>query len=177
MNPLNWRTQFRRFFLFTSEIKLAAIKDYNSGIPTNTILRKYGIKGTATLYEWIKRLEIFGESGLINNSTKTRYSYSFKIKVINWRLENNESYPNTSRYFKIRNPVTIFQWEKLLSSGRLKPFKGRLIEMNNNKESLEEKLNRLEQENTYLKAKIQYMGKIKALAQRQKKCQTEKKHK
>nr|WP_238328547.1 hypothetical protein [Lactiplantibacillus plantarum] len=47
-------------------------------------MKEYGIKGNATIYQWLTQFEIFGIQGLENCRRKTFYDYSFKIKVIKW---------------------------------------------------------------------------------------------
>ncbi|GAA6113811.1 transposase [Apilactobacillus apinorum] len=162
--------------MFSREIKLAAIKDYYNGLGFTKITKKYGIKGSATLYEWIRKFDQFGPKYFSKN-TKTYYEYSFKIKVINWRLRNHESLTNASRHFKLSSPCVVYQWERLVSEGRLNKPKGRPPKMKNDKDmSLEEKNKKLEQQVTYLQAKVAYLEKLDALIQ-SKKSPTKKKHK
>ncbi|TMT04463.1 transposase, partial [Apilactobacillus kunkeei] len=119
-------------------------------------------KGSATLYEWIRKVEQFGIEYFSKN-TKTYYEYSFKIKVINWRLKNHESLTNAARHFGISAPFVIYQWERLAAEGRLNKPKGRPPKMKNNKDmSLEEKNKQLEQQVTYLQAKVAYLEKLDA---------------
>ena len=40
---------------FSQQTKLNAILEYQSGVPISKVMAKYQIKGTATLYEWIRK--------------------------------------------------------------------------------------------------------------------------
>jgi transposase len=160
---------------FDVESKKNAILDYFKGVPTVQILRKYGIKGSATIYEWIRLFKLFGIEGLKNqNRIKTSYDYSFKIKVIKWRLENHASFPVAAKRFKIRAPNVIWQWERALLEGRLKPNRGRRNTMTKKPRTDDEK-RRLQEENDYLRVRVAYLEKLHALAQKKKKSQTKKK--
>uniref|UniRef100_UPI000AE4F1AA helix-turn-helix domain-containing protein n=1 Tax=Pediococcus inopinatus TaxID=114090 RepID=UPI000AE4F1AA len=70
--------------MFSKENKINAVLELTSGLPQSIIMKKYGIKGSATLYEWKRRLEQFGVEGLSLNHKKTYFDYSFKMKVIKW---------------------------------------------------------------------------------------------
>ena len=108
------------------EIKIAAVSAYLSGMPQSQIRRKYHIKGSATLYNWVHLIQTLGLEGVKNQQRhKTNYSYTFIIKVISWRLEKQASLPMTAKRFHIRHPAQIWQWEQALKAGRLKPDKQR----------------------------------------------------
>ncbi|PKX64765.1 helix-turn-helix domain-containing protein [Lactiplantibacillus plantarum] len=49
------------------------------------LVKKYDIKGSATIYQWLTQVEILGIQGLEHCRRNTFYDYSFKIKVIKWR--------------------------------------------------------------------------------------------
>ncbi|MEN3239313.1 helix-turn-helix domain-containing protein [Fructilactobacillus sanfranciscensis] len=105
--------------MYSLDEKLAALNDFHSGISRSEIMKKYNIKGSATISEWIRRMDQFGIDGLVYKHEKTKFDYSFKIRVIKWRLDNQSSYPNAARHFKIRNPTTIYSWERDYLEGRL----------------------------------------------------------
>ncbi|WHQ55858.1 hypothetical protein M1857_15935 (plasmid) [Lactiplantibacillus plantarum] len=88
-------------------------------------MKNYGIKGSATIYQWLTRFEILGIQGLEHCRRKTFYDYSFKIKVIKWQQEHHASYPVTATYFRLKQPMMVLDWERRLIERRLKPSKGR----------------------------------------------------
>ncbi|WP_369833186.1 helix-turn-helix domain-containing protein [Companilactobacillus pabuli] len=163
--------------MFSKEIKIKVVLDYLSGKSYTSITRKYGIKGSATIYHWVRLFKEFGVEGLANNYSKTFYDYSFKIKVITWRVDHRASYPVTAKRYKIRNPTTIWQWERDLESGRLKPNDRRSGKMTDKKPRTAEELKHLEEENRRLKIRVAYLEKLHALTQKKKNSQIKKKHK
>lgn len=116
---------------------------------------------------------MFGIQGLMNSSKKTSYDYSFKIKVIKWRQEQQASYPVTAKRFKIKNPVTVWDWEKQLIAGRLNPRKRRSSNMTN--KSMPKTLKQLQDVNEILRAQVTYLEELEASAQKE--SQTKRKRK
>lgn len=162
--------------MFPFEIKQEIITRFVQGVPISKLMKTYHVKGPATIYHWLERYKMFGIQGLMNSSKKTTYDYSFKIKVIKWRQEQQASYPVTAKYFKIKNPVTVWDWEKQLIAGRLNPRKRRSSSMKNQSgKSISKTLKQLQDENEILRARVAYLEKLEALAQ--KKSQTKRKPK
>jgi transposase-like protein len=162
---------------FSVQDKINAILDYKSGVGIMKVMRKYGIKGSATVYEWIRRLEQMGIEGLSDlRQDRTNYDYSYKIKVIKWRMKTGASLPITARHFQISHPSLIFQWEQALREGRLQPIKGRSRGMPNKSSSKSDKdIKALQAENDFLRVRVAYLEKLHALAEKKKKSQTKKK--
>lgn len=98
------------------------------------------------------------------HQSKTNYPYSFKIKVIRWRLEHHASLQATAKKFRLRNPSQIWQWERVLESGRLKPDKRRWNRTMNKQEQEQDKLKKLEKETELLRIKVTYLEKLEILA-------------
>lgn len=172
LNPMSWRkSNSWGFSMFSKEIQLEAVEMYLKGVSTGEIRKKFGIKGSATLGIWVKSIKQDGIYGIKDlHRQKTRYPYSFKIKVIKWRLDHHASYPVTARKFRITSPSIIWQWERALETGRLKPDKQRRIRTMNKQE--QDKIKKLEEENELLRIKVAYLEKLEALAQEKKKLQT-----
>ena len=125
------------FRMFSKEIPIEAVSLYLKGVPTVIIRKKFGIKGSATLGIWVKSIKRDGIYEIKDSHRKqTSYPYSFKIKVINWRLTHHASYHVAARKFRVTSPSLIWQWERALESGRLKPDKRR-CNRTMNKQSIE----------------------------------------
>lgn len=159
--------------MFTVEIKKRVLKEYLTGKPAGLLMNKYGIKGSATIYQWLDHFKMFGIQGLENNLGKTFYDYSYKMKVIHWRLKHRASFPVTARHFQIKNPVVIWDWEKKLVQGRLKTSKGQLTKMTKSKNPKTSK--QLQEENDFLRARVAYLEKLDALIQKKQRLKTKKK--
>lgn len=162
--------------MFSKEIKIKAVLDYLSGKSFTYVNRKYGIKGSATIYQWVHLFKEFGVEGLYTYPSKTFYDYSFKIKVITWRVNHRASYPVTAKRYRIRNPATIWQWERELESGRLKPNDRRSRKMTDKKPLTREEFKKLEEENRSLRIRVAYLEKLHALTQKKKNSQIKRKH-
>ena len=159
------------FRMFSKEIPIEAVSLYLKGVPTVIIRKKFGIKGSATLGIWVKSINRDGIYEIKDSHRKqTSYPYSFKIKVINWRLTHHASYHVAARKFRVTSPSLIWQWERALESGRLKPDKRRRKRTMNKQEH--DKIKKLEEENELLRIKVAYLEKLEALAQEKKKLQT-----
>jgi transposase-like protein len=161
--------------VFSVEIKKTVLKEYFQGKPVGLLMKRYGIKGSATIYQWLDHFKMFGIQGLENNLGKTFYDYSYKMKVIRWRSEHRASFPVTAHHFKIKNPVVIWTWEKKLLQGRLNSQKGRPPKMTKLKEP--KTLKQLQEENEFLRARVAYLEKLGALIQKKQKSPTKKKPK
>lgn len=158
--------------MFSAKIKQQVLSKYLQGNSSLLLMKKYDIKGNATIYQWLTQFEIFGIQGLENCRRKTFYDYSFKIKVIKWRQEHHASYPVTVTHFRLKQPMMAWDWERRLIEGRLKPSKGWSLKMTD-KSKQSKTLKQLQEENELLRIRLAYLEKLEALAQ--KKSQTKKK--
>ncbi|BEI48740.1 transposase [Lactiplantibacillus plantarum] len=88
--------------MFSAKIKQQVLSKYLQENSPLLPMKKYDIKGSATIYQWPTQFEILGIQGLENCHRKTFYEYSFKIKVIKWRQEHHASYPVTATHFRLK---------------------------------------------------------------------------
>ena len=77
--------------MFLKKEKMECTCEYIQGTNTSVIMKKHGVKGSATIYEWFRIFKSFGLEGFDVNKTKTVYSYSFKMRVIIWRTDHHPS--------------------------------------------------------------------------------------
>lgn len=160
--------------MFSKEIQLQAINMYLNGVPTGQIQKEFNIKGSGTLYTWLRHYKTDGESGLNKmNRRKTKYTDSFKIKVITWRLTHHVSYPITAKKFGIRSYMSIWQWERDLETGRLKTSKQRRTRIMSQQQ--DNRMKQLEEENERLRIKVAYLEKLDALVQKKSQIKTKRK--
>lgn len=57
--------------------------------------------------------------GLEIRHTPQNYGGYFKVQVLNWRKEHDQTYQNTTTHFKISSPSLIYTWEKRLAESWL----------------------------------------------------------
>jgi len=157
--------------MFSKEVQLEAVALYLQGVSPSEIRQKFGIKGQATILNWLTNIRMLGMDGLKDvNRSKTNYPYCFKMTIIRWRLEHKASFPVAARRFQLRNPSLIWQWERALTAGRLKPDNRRQKRTMTNQDG--DKIKQLEEENDLLRIQVAYLEKLAALAQEKKKLQT-----
>ncbi|XWL01293.1 transposase [Macrococcoides goetzii] len=162
------------------DFKLRIIKEYKDGnIGYDSLGRKYDIQ-PSILRTWIYQFDTFGIDGLISGMTRKKYSTDEKLRIIQYRNNNQLSYKETARIFGISNPTLIAQWQmKYNQYGILglesKP-KGRAPKiMKDNKkkvnttslnESERQELIRLREENRRLEIAIALEKKLQSLARK-----------
>lgn len=87
---------------YSVETKLKAVSLYQNGIGPREIRARLGIKSDSLIYPWIEQYKKLGRKGLKTKRTKNKYSGQFKLEVLNWRKQHNESYQKTAAHFKTR---------------------------------------------------------------------------
>lgn len=164
----------------TYEDKINLYNDRKSGLSISSLVRKYNIRHESVEY----LIRLIDKHGLdILRTTKNKYYSPYeKERIINRVLLNNES----------RNSVAID--EGLTSSGMLANWIKKYQEMGYNiverkrgrstmskvtkkkeNETKDETIKRLEEENLYLRAELEYTKKLRAVVQARKNQQQKKK--
>ena len=164
----------------TYEDKINLYNDRKSGLSIPSLVRKYNIRHEGVEY----LIRLIDKHGLdILRTTKNKYYSPYeKERIINRVLLNNES----------RNSVAID--EGLTSSGMLANWIKKYQEMGYNiverkrgrstmskvtkkkeNETKDETIKRLEEENLYLRAELEYTKKLRAVVQARKNQQQKKK--
>uniref|UniRef100_UPI0035CF0449 helix-turn-helix domain-containing protein n=1 Tax=Bartonella sp. CL71SXKL TaxID=3243540 RepID=UPI0035CF0449 len=137
--------------------------------------RNLGIKNCYTVLMWVARYRKYGINGLKIRSPKYEYDGNFKLKVLNWKKQNQASYTTTALEFDISNVGTIANWQKKLKCGGVQALftrRGRAKHVTTNhhnqqanRTSLSE-LERLRAENRALRVENEYLKKLDALVQK-----------
>lgn len=163
------------------DLKLKVIQEYlNSDLGYHLLSVKYKVDEKA-IRTWVNQFNQNGIQGLTAGMTKSIYAQSFKLNVLQYRLEHQLSYRETANVFDIPNPSVIAQWQsKYNQYGILgletKP-KGRPSKSMNKKPSKQEQkrseslnetereeLERLRVENRKLEVAIALEKKLQSLA-------------
>lgn len=153
------------------------------GIPYATIKMKFGINTSNAQYI-VKLVDKHGLS-ILKKEGHNNYSIEFIQKAIDEVIKNKRSVLSVSIDLGLPSESILRKWVKDYKENSyniVKRKKGRLTvkdminETNKKpKETDEEKIKRLEQENKYLKAEIEYSKKVDALVQERKNRQQKKK--
>ena len=181
MNPVSW-TWKRGFYMskLTYEDKKNMYSDKKNGMSIIQISNKYKVRETTVKYI-CRLIEVHGYD--ILRTTKNKYySSNQKEKIINRVLLNNESITSVSIDEGLLNPGILANWIKkykemdynIVERKRGRPTMPKVTKKKEN-ETDKEKIKRLEEENLYLKAELEYSKKLRAVVQARKNQQQKKK--
>ncbi|WP_017549799.1 helix-turn-helix domain-containing protein [Salinicoccus carnicancri] len=93
------------------DFKLKMIHEYLKGnLGYDKLSEKYKID-TKLLRTWINQFNQNGVQGMTVGMTRSTYSKSFKLDVLQYRIEHQLSYRETANAFNIPNPSLIAQWQ------------------------------------------------------------------
>ncbi|SDB85144.1 Transposase and inactivated derivatives, partial [Leuconostocaceae bacterium R-53105] len=92
--------------------KLKAIDLYQNGLGTTRIAKKLKIGERGTILQWLYQWHHQGLTGLIRAKQLPNYSVSFKMKIINWLVTHQASYPEAARHFGIASASTVWHWHQ-----------------------------------------------------------------
>ena len=173
----------RGFYMskLTYEDKINIYINKKNGMSTIQLSNKYKVGKTTIKYIY-RLIEVHGYN--ILRTTKNKYySPSQKEKIINRVLLNNESITSVSIDEGLLNPGILANWIKnykencynIVERKRGRPTMDKKIKPINKEETQEEKIKRLEKENLYLKAELEYSKKLRAVVQARKNQQQKKK--
>ena len=162
------------------EDKINIYSDKKNGVSTLQISNKYKVRETTVKYIY-RLIEVHGYNVL--RTTKNKYySPSQKEKIINRVLLNNESITSVSIDEGLLNHGILANWIKkykemgynIVERKRGRPTMPKVTKKKEN-ETDKEKIKRLEEENLYLKAELEYSKKLRAVVQARKNQQQKKK--
>lgn len=173
---------------YSFEFKKKVIEDYLRGEGSEKFLsQKYGLPSTAIIHRWIGSYKKFGDKGLMRSRKQEKYSFQFKLHVVELYLTTEVSYQELALSQGINNPSMITKWVNDYRTGgpdALRPKqKGRQpkverpknLEPNSNEEyvkQLEDELLRLRIENAYLKELRRLRLEEEALQKKQRESST-----
>ena len=161
---------------YSFEFKKKVVNAYLNGEGGYGYLaNQYGVTSKVIVMRWIKAYEMLGDEGLIRSRKKEKYTFEYKLHVVELYLSSEVSYQELALQEGIINPATLTKWVnafRIAGPDALRPKdKGRkkaLGSMDNRKKStpaetvpvdtsterikqLEDELLKLRIENAYLK--------------------------
>ena len=163
------------------EDKIDLYNDYKKGLSINTLSRKYNKRKSGVTY-LIKLIDIHGFD-VLKTSKNKKYPKSFKQDAIDRVLLNKEPVRAVSLNIGLSSDGMLQNWiKKYKESGYniVERKRGRSLTMpkvikKKENETKDEKIKRLEEENLYLKAELEYSKKLRAVVQARKNQQQKKK--
>jgi transposase len=160
--------------------KIKIYKEYKKGKSIMSLTKKYKIKREKLQY-LIRLINRHGY-GLLKETKNKVYSRDFKQKAIDRVLNNNESINSVAIDIGLYGEGLLSNWIKkykengynIVERKRGRSTMPKLIKKKS-KETKDETIKRLEQENLYLKAELEYSKKLRAVVQARKNQQQKKK--
>lgn len=104
-----------RFFMakYTFEFKKQIVMDYiNGGGGTQFLAKKYGIPSHSQLQRWVASYKKFGDAGLMRSRKNNKYTFEFKLHVVELYLSTEVSYQELALSQGINNSLLITKWVK-----------------------------------------------------------------
>ena len=160
--------------------KINIYNDRKKGLSLNSISKKYGIRREGIEY-LIRLIDKHGFDVLRTNKNKYYTPYQ-KEQIINRVLIGNESINSVAIDEKLTSRGMLQNWIKKYKEngyniverkrGRSPTMK---VTKEKGKETKDERIKRLEEENLYLKAELEYSKKLRAVVQARKNQQQKKK--
>lgn len=102
-----------RFFMakYTFEFKKQIVMDYiNGGGGTQFLAKKYGIPNHSQLQRWVASYKKFGDAGLMRSRKNNKYTFEFKLHVVELYLSTEASYQELALSQGINNSLLITKW-------------------------------------------------------------------
>ena len=96
---------------YSFELKKQIVLEYLSGNGSSDFLaKKYSIPQSKMVRNWIKNYNKFGDNGLRRSRERKKYSFEFKLHVVELYLSSEVSYQELAIQEGITNPSMITNW-------------------------------------------------------------------
>lgn len=96
---------------YTFEFKKQIVMDYiNGGGGTQFLAKKYGISNHSQLQRWVASYKKFGDAGLMRSRKNNKYTFEFKLHVVELYLSTEVSYQELALSQGINNSLLITKW-------------------------------------------------------------------
>ena len=96
---------------YTFEFKKQIVMDYiNGGGGGQFLAKKYGIPNHAQIQRWIASYKEFGDAGLMRSRKNNKYTFEFKLHVVELYLSTEVSYQELALSQGINNSLLITKW-------------------------------------------------------------------
>ena len=75
-----------------------------------SLAKEFGIASGKDIRKWVNAYKAFGDDGLIRSRENKKYTFDFKMSVVELYLTSEISYQKLALSVGITNPVTITKW-------------------------------------------------------------------
>ncbi len=112
---------------YSFDFKKKIVEDYLAGKGgTRYLADKYNVPALSNVQKWINNYQAFGDEGLMRSRKQIKYSFEYKLHVVELYLTNEVSYQELALQEKINNPTQIVKWVndfRIAGSDALRPKK------------------------------------------------------
>ena len=96
---------------YNYEFKKKIVIEYLSGQGGAVALaKKYGVPAKSRIQEWVKLYQSFGDEGLRRSRQKKKFSFEYKLHVVELYLSSEVSYQELALKEGINNPAMLAKW-------------------------------------------------------------------
>lgn len=96
---------------YSYEFKKKVVQAYLNGEGSYTHLaEKYGVKNKRQVLNWVHSYNELGDNGLIRSRQNKKYSFQFKLSVVELYLSSEVSYQELALSQGINNSALIVRW-------------------------------------------------------------------
>ena len=96
---------------YTFEFKKKVVEEYINGKGGYRYLRKkYNLPSIGNLCRWVQAYQDMGEKGLMPAEKNKKYSFEFKLNVVNLYITSNISYQDLALSSGIKHPSIVSKW-------------------------------------------------------------------
>jgi len=96
---------------YSFEFKKKIVTEYLTGNDSHSSLaNKYGVPAKSNVKKWIDNYQSYGDEGLLRSRKNTKYSFEYKLHVIELYLSSEVSYQELALSLKINNPTLLTKW-------------------------------------------------------------------
>ena len=163
---------------YSYELKKKIVTEYMNGEAGYEYLtKKYEIPSTATVRRWINAYKEFGDDGLKKSRENKKYTFEFKLHVVELYLTTEVSYQELALTVGLNNPAVIAKWVndyRIAGPDALRPKrKGRKpkvakpkkeqLPLTEKEKADAEYLRQLEEENLRLRIENAYLKELRRL--------------
>ena len=162
---------------YSYEFKKKAVMEYINGKNGyRRICKDYNIPDKHILREWVDKYKKFGDDGLRRSREKKKYTFEFKLSVVELYLTTEVSYQELALSVGINNPAVLSHWVndyRTIGPDALRPKrKGRkpkvkkpekITPITEKEKATSEYLKQLEEENLKLRIENAYLKELRRL--------------
>ena len=93
------------------EFKKKVVLEYLNGCGGTLYLsKKYNLGSTTQLRKWIKAYQTLGDEGLLRSRQQTKYTFEYKLHMVELYLSSEVSYQELALQEGINNPAILVKW-------------------------------------------------------------------